>query len=152
MLVLALPWWEFIVRAVAVFGCLLLLVRLSGKRTIGQFTPFDLLVVVLLSESVSNALSGGDTSVTGGLISAATLIALNFGLAWATSHDERVARVVDGRAVLLGRNGRIYEQTLKRERISKADLQEALREHDCALKDMRCAFLESDGGISIMKR
>ena len=56
---LSLPWWELTLRALAVYAALLLLMRLSGRRTVGQFTPFDLLVVMLLSESVSNALSGG---------------------------------------------------------------------------------------------
>lgn len=152
MLDLELPWWEFIVRAVAVYAFLLLLVRLSGKRTVGQFTPFDLLVVMLLSEAVSNALSGGDSSVTGGLISAATLIGLNFGLAWITSRSDQLEKAIDGQPVVLARNGKIYAEMLKRERVSVADFHEALREHDCALEDLRCAFLESDGKISVMKR
>lgn len=61
-------WWEPIARAAIVYGVLLLLVRISGRRTVGQFTPFDLLVVMLLSESVSSALSGGESSVTGGCL------------------------------------------------------------------------------------
>jgi len=152
MFELELPWWEFVLRGAAVYAFLLVLVRLSGKRTVGQFTPFDLVVVVLLSESVSNALVGGDQSLAGGLISAATLVVLNSGLAWLTSHSKTAEKVVEGSEVLLGRDGRVYEDILKRERVSRSDFDEALREHDCSLQEMRCAFLESDGKISILKR
>jgi uncharacterized membrane protein YcaP (DUF421 family) len=75
-----LPWWEFVVRGAMIYLALLVMVRMSGRRTISQLTPFDLLVVMLLSESVSNGLSGGDSSVSGGLIIAATLIVLNCGI------------------------------------------------------------------------
>ena len=147
-----LPWWEFVGRGVVIYLVLLLLVRLSGKRTVGQFTPFDLIVVLLLSESVSNALTGGDESIAGGLISAATLVTLNFGLAWLTSHHRGVEELLEGKEVLLGRNGVLYDDVLRRQRVSTADVEKVLRENDCLLKEMRCAFLEADGSISIIKR
>ena len=152
MLDLQLPWWEFVVRGAVVYVTLLVLVRLSGKRTVGQFTPFDLVVVLLLSEAVSESLSGGDTSLVGGLIAAATLIVLNFGLAWVTSRNRRVEALVEGREVLLGRNGTIYEDVCKRNRVSVGDVEKAMREADCLPKEMRCAFLEADGSISIIKK
>jgi uncharacterized membrane protein YcaP (DUF421 family) len=147
-----LPWWEFIARGAMIYLALLVLVRLSGKRTVGQFTPFDLVVVLLLSEAVSNSLSGGDSSVAGGLILATTLIGLNFGLGFLTSRSRRVEEFLEGREVLLGRNGVLYEQVMRRERVSEADVQKVLRENDCLLKEMRCAFLEADGSISVIKR
>ena len=147
-----LAWWEFMVRGAVIYIVLLALVRLSGKRTVGQFTPFDLVVVLLLSEAVSNGLSGGDDSVTGGLIGAATLIVLNFGLGWMTSHSRKVEEVLEGKEVLLGRNGVLYDAVLRRERVSPADVHKVLRENDCLLKEMRCAFLEADGSISVIKR
>ena len=152
MFELELPWWEFIVRGAVIYVALLLLVRLSGKRTVGQFTPFDLVVMLLLSEAVSNGLSGGDESATGGLIAAATLVILNFGLGWLTSHSQKVEELIEGREVLLGRNGVLYEDVMRRARVSPADVQKVLRENDCLLKEMRCAFLEADGSISIIKR
>lgn len=147
-----LPWWEFVVRGAVIYLSLLVLVRLSGKRTVGQFTPFDLVVVLLLSEAVSNGLSGGDESITGGLIAAATLVGLNFGLAWITSRSRRAEELVEGREVLLGRNGVLYEDVMRSQRVSEADVQKVLRENDCLLKEMRCAFLEADGNISVIKR
>ncbi|HYF44055.1 MAG TPA: YetF domain-containing protein [Ramlibacter sp.] len=152
MLDLQLPWWEFIVRGTIVYVTLLVLVRLSGKRTVGQFTPFDLVVVLLLSEAVSDALSGGDESLAGGLIVAATLVVLNVGLAYLTSHSGRAEQFLEGKEVLLGRNGVIYEDVCKRNRISVGDVEKTLRENDCMLKEMRCAFLEADGSISVLKK
>ena len=147
-----LPWWEFIARGAVIYLVLLVLVRLSGKRTVGQFTPFDLVVVLLLSEAVSNGLSGGDNSVTGGLLVAATLIGLNLGLGFLTSRSPRAEELLEGREVLLGRNGVLYEDVMRRQRVSEADVQKVLRENDCLLKEMRCAFLEADGSISVIKR
>jgi len=75
---LAMPWWAFVLRACIVYFILLALIRASGKRTMGQFTPFDMLLVVLLGNAVQNALLGQDTSVGGGLLLATTLLALNW--------------------------------------------------------------------------
>jgi uncharacterized membrane protein YcaP (DUF421 family) len=147
-----LPWWEFVARGAVIYLGLLVLVRISGKRTVGQFTPFDLVVVLLLSEAVSNSLSGGDSSVTGGLIIASTLICLNLGLGFLTSRSRRAEELLEGREVLLGRDGVLYHDVMRRQRVSEADVQKVLRENDCLLKEMRCAFLEADGTISVIKR
>lgn len=152
MLDMHLPWWEFVVRATAVYGLLLVMVRLTGKRTVGQFTPFDLLVVMLLSESVSNALSGGDMSLLGGLVGAATLVGLDVLLSVATARSPRAEALVQGQAVLVGRDGQLWRSVLARERVSVADVERALRAADCELQDMRLAVLEADGNISILRR
>jgi uncharacterized membrane protein YcaP (DUF421 family) len=149
---LSLPWWEFITRGVIVYCALLVLVRVSGKRTVGQFTPFDLLVVMLLSESVSNSLSGGDDSVAGGLLIACTLIALNILMAWLSSRNRKLAAVIDGESVLLGRNGRVYPEVLKKCHIAERDVQQALREADVELEKARCIFLEADGSITVLEQ
>ncbi|MHA4866387.1 DUF421 domain-containing protein [Duganella sp. PWIR1] len=149
---LSLPWWEFILCGVIVYCVLLVLVRVSGKRTVGQFTPFDLLVVMLLSEAVSNSLSGGDDSVAGGLLIACTLIALNMALAWLSSHSRKLAKIIDGESVLLGRNDRIYYDMLKKCRVAESDVQQALREADVELPDARCIFLEADGKITVLEK
>ncbi|MET0858505.1 MAG: YetF domain-containing protein [Telluria sp.] len=146
-----LPWWEFIVRGAVVYIVLLVMVRVSGRRTVGQFTPFDLLVVMLLSEAVSNSLSGGDDSLVGGLIIAATLIVLNMVVALASSRSRKISDLVDGTAVLLGRDGKFFDKVVKEVRLGPSDLEEALREADCSLEEMQCAFLEADGAITIMK-
>lgn len=152
MLDINMPWWEFVVRGAIVYFVLLVIVRLSGKRTVGQFTPFDLLVVMLLSEGVSNSLTGGDESLVGGLLVAATLIALNITVAYVTAHNRRMADLVDGTPVLIGRDGKIFADLLRKVRVGMVDVEQALRESDCELANMKCAFLESDGTISIMKK
>ena len=146
-----LPWWEFIVRGLAVYLLLLVMVRLSGRRTVGQFTPFDLLVVMLLSEAVSNSLTGGDDSLAGGLIAAATLVAINSFIAVLSSRSQSLEKLIDGSAILIGRDGVFFDKIVRNCRLSQADLEEALREHDCPRPEMRCAFLEADGEITILR-
>lgn len=152
MLDMQLPWWEFAVRGAAVYFALLVMVRISGKRTVGQFTPFDLLVVMLLSEAVSNSLTGADDSLAGGLIVAITLVAINSVIAIVTSRSKKIATIVDGSAVLLGRDGKIFDDVRKASRVSEADIQQALHEASCKLEDVQCIFLESDGSISVLEK
>jgi uncharacterized membrane protein YcaP (DUF421 family) len=146
------PWWEFIVRAAVVYVALLVMVRLTGKRTVGQFTPFDLIVVMMLSEATSGAINAGDESLPGGLIAAATLIGLNVLFAVVTARSARADAMVQGDPVLIGRDGVIYKDVLKRARVPEADVEQALREHDCDIENMRMAVLEADGKISVIKR
>jgi uncharacterized membrane protein YcaP (DUF421 family) len=149
---LSLPWWELVVRAALIYVALLLFVRMSGKRTVGQFTPFDLLVVMLTSEAVSNSLHGGEESVFGGLIVAATLVGLNMLASFATSRSEKMEHLLEGVPVLLGKDGQAFDGALRRHRVSQGDMQKALRESDCDLSEMASAILEPDGTISIAKR
>ena len=152
MLDLELPWWEFIVRGAVVFCMLLLMVRISGRRTVGQFTPFDLLIVMLLSEAVSGSLTGGDESLAGGLVIAATLVALNMSAAYLSSRSQKMSDLLDGSPVLLGRDGEIFDKVLKKTRLSDSEVNEALRENDCTLEEMACMFLEADGTITVQKK
>ena len=139
-------------RGTIVYLVLLVMLRVSGRRTVGQFTPFDLLVVMLLSESVSNSLTGGDDSLLGGMIVAAVLVALNMLMAFLSSHSERMSKILDGTAVLLGRDGQFFEDVIKRCRLSDEEIQEAMRESDCKLSEMEYAFLEADGRITLQKK
>lgn len=152
MLEMNLPWWEFIVRGAVVFCILLLMVRLSGRRTVGQFTPFDLLVVMLLSEAVSGSLNAGDESLVGGLIVAATLVALNVSAAYLSSHSKTMSDMLDGSPVLLGRDGKIFPKVLKQCRLSETEVKEALHENDCTMDEMHYMFLEADGNITVQKK
>jgi len=152
MFVMTQDWWQPVARAAIVYAVLLVLVRLSGKRTVGQFTPFDLLVVMLLGESVSNALTGGDQSVPAGLLGAVTLIALAGITGLVSSRSRRLEHVLQGSAVLIGRDGKAFPDVLRRHRISETELDEALRESDCTLAEMQLAVLEADGRISILKK
>lgn len=153
MLQLAMPWWEFVLRAVVVYFMLLAMLRMSGKRTVGQFTPFDLVVVVLLGSAVQNALLGEDSSLLGGLLLAATLIACNWVVGYASARSRRVEKLVEGSPVLLARDGVLFEPVLRAQNISRKDLEEALR--DNGLPDITGAALvtlEVDGTITVVPR
>ena len=150
---LSMPWWEFMLRAVAVYGVLLTLIRLSGKRTMGQFTPFDMMLIVLLGTAVQNSLIGDDTSLGGGLLLAAVLIAINWCVAYVTSRSQRAERLVEGVPVVLARDGQLFHSVLRRELVSEDDFNEALRQNgQMTLTNVRIALLETNGSISVVQR
>lgn len=152
MFELNLPWWEFVLRGAIVYLVLLAIVRISGKRTIGQFTPFDLLVVVLLSEAVGGSMVGGDESVLGGLIVAVTLLSLNVAISYTASRNQRLEEMLEGCEVLLGRNGRLFEDVMKHHRIGKNEIDRVLHANDMSLDEMELLILETDGSINATKK
>jgi len=93
---LAVPWWGIVLRAVIVYAFLLGLLRVTGKRQVGQLSPFDLVLLLVLSNAVQNSMNAGDNSLVGGLISAATLVALNHLIGVATYRSKRMERVIEG--------------------------------------------------------
>ncbi|MFC6840581.1 DUF421 domain-containing protein [Xanthomonas theicola] len=148
---LSMPWWEFILRAVLVYVAVLTMVRVSGKRAMGQLTPFDMLLIVLLGNAVQNALLGKDTSLGGGLLLAATLIALNFGVGLVASRSRRIERLIEGEPVVLARDGHVFGQVLRRELVSNADFEAAMRQQGCpGIDNLRLALLETNGHITIL--
>lgn len=149
---MSLPWWEFIARGVIVYVVLMVMMRISGRRTIGQFTPFDLLIVMLLSEAVSGSLHGGDEGVSGGLIVAATLVALNIVTSTITANSRKAADVIEGTPVLLGRNGQLFKEVVKKCKLSEQEVEEILRQNDVELHDTETIFLEPDGEITVQKK
>ncbi len=150
---LAVPWWVFVLRAIVVYAVLMVLIRLSGKRTMGQFTPFDMLLIVLLGNAVQNSLLGKDTSLGGGLLLAVTLVAINWCVAYVTARSRRIEKIVEGVPVVLARDGELFRSVLRRELISEQDFNEVLRQNgELELSDVRVALLETNGKISIVKR
>ena len=144
---------EHIVRGVLVYVFLFVLLRLVGKKHVGELAPFDLLVLLILSETVQNSLVGDDTSLIGGLISAATLLILAYGISILTFSSKRLERAIEGTPKILIRHGHRRAAELQRQRITKAELLEALRNHGCAnITDVRVAILENDGTITVIKR
>ncbi|MBN6149136.1 DUF421 domain-containing protein [Xanthomonas sp. AmX2] len=147
---LSMPWWEFVLRAVVVYVMVLTMVRVSGKRAMGQLTPFDMLLIVLLGNAVQNALLGEDTSLGGGLLLAATLIALNFAVGLLTSRSERLERLIEGEPIVLARDGHVFRDVLRRELVSRADFEAAMRQQGCpGIDNVRLALLETNGHITI---
>jgi uncharacterized membrane protein YcaP (DUF421 family) len=149
---LATPWLEIVARCAIVYAAVLVGLRLSGKREIGQMTPFDLVLVLLIANAVQNAMIGNDNSLAGGLVAAAALIVLNFSVGRAARRWMPLGRLVKGHASVLVNRGVIVEDHLRREGIARDELMAALREHGAgSLDDVRLAVLEVDGSISVLK-
>jgi uncharacterized membrane protein YcaP (DUF421 family) len=143
--------WSIVARTLIVYAALLAGLRLAGKRELGQMTPFDLVVILLIANAVQNAMVGPDTSVTGGLIAAAVLVTANYGVAVARERLPWLKRAVEGTPTLLINDGRFVEEHLRQEGLSEDDVLMAIREHGVAdVKDVRIAVLETDGSISIV--
>lgn len=147
---LSLPWWEFILRAVVVYTFLLFALRMTGRRQIGQLSPFDLILLLIISNAVQNSMNGGDNSLLGGLISALALVLLNYSASWLTYRSKSASRIIEGQAELLIHNGVIFEKTLEEEKITRHDLNAAIRKAGCAtVAEVHFAILETNGAITV---
>src|SRR4051795_10057486 len=124
---LGVPTGEKVLRTVAVYAALALLLRVAGKRNLAQLNSFDLVVVLLLSNVVQNALIGPDNSLTGGLLAAAVLLGTNALVVRAVSRSDRAVRLFEGQDVPLVRDGRFLDRSLRREGLRRADVEAALR-------------------------
>ncbi len=150
---LAAPWWMFVLRAGVVYLFLLALLRISGKRQVGQLAPFDLVLLLVLSNAVQNSMNAGDNSLLGGLISATALVALNYGVGYLTARNRLVERIVDGRPEVLIRDGQLFEQVMQRAQLSHHELHSALRQAGCCeVEEVSLAILEINGAISVIQR
>ncbi|QNN47922.1 DUF421 domain-containing protein [Thermomonas brevis] len=150
---LSAPWWVFVLRATAVYVLVMLLVRVSGKRAVGQFTPFDLVLLILIGNAVQNGINGGDNSLTGAAIMAVTLIVLNYTVALLTSRSRRAERLLEGVPVVLARDGKVFDRVLRRELVSSEDFAEALRSNQIEdIGEVRLALLETNGHITVIAR
>jgi uncharacterized membrane protein YcaP (DUF421 family) len=140
------------VRTAVIYAVVLVGVRLSGKREVGQMTPFDLTLLLLISNAVQNAMTGPDTSLLGGVIAASTLLVLNYLIAEISGGNRRFRKFVQGQPSLLVHDGQIIAAHMAKEHVSMDELQRALREHGIAsYHDVALAVLEVDGSISCLK-
>lgn len=143
---------EIAVRCLIVYLAVLAGLRLTGKREVGQMTPFDLVLVLLIANAVQNAMVGPDNSLAGGLIAAAVLFAVNFAVGRFSRRYRPLSRLLRGHATILVNRGIVQEWNLKREGIEHEDLMAALREHGIgSYDDVRLAVLEVDGSISVLR-
>lgn len=146
-------WAEKIIRPVLVSVALLLAFRFLSKRDLTQNTTFDLLIVLLLSNIVQNALIGDDNSVLGSLAGAGTLLLLSTGLNRLTAKSIKARRVLEGMPILLVHNGTTLEENMAKNAVSRPDLNAGLRgQNMITLEDVRYAFLELDGTISVIRK
>jgi uncharacterized membrane protein YcaP (DUF421 family) len=147
---LTVPWWEFVVRGVAVYFFLLAMLRMTGTRQVGQLAPIDLILLLILSNAVQNSMNAGDNSLLGGLISATTLIMLNWLVSYASFHLPWVENAIEGTPLELVRNGKVAQDVLDREKITQAELETALRlAGSFDIAKVRRATLETNGHVSV---
>jgi uncharacterized membrane protein YcaP (DUF421 family) len=140
--------WEKVVRTVAVYLVLAVLIRLAGKRDLAQLNAFDLVVVLLLSNVVQNAVIGPDNSLLGGTIGAAVLIGVNAFVVRLARREERVARLLEGTPTTLARDGAWDDEALRREGLRKADAEAALRRQNAnSVGDVQEVSIEPGGAI-----
>jgi uncharacterized membrane protein YcaP (DUF421 family) len=149
LFVSGIPLAEKVLRTVLVYGFLILLLRLAGKRTLGQITSFDLVVLLLLSNTVQNAIIGNDNSLVGGLVGAVVLIGTNFIVVRLLYHHKKAERVIEGSSCVLVHHGKVDESNMKRQLITRSELDAAARKQGIAhLSDVRVARLETGGSIT----
>ena len=145
------PLPEIVVRVTIVYATLVLLLRLAGRREVGQLTPLDLLGMLLLSETVSPVFTGQDPSLTAGLTAAATLLALAALVGRLSYRSRRFERWIEGRPVALIDHGRVERDACEQHRISDQELASALRKRGVVTPgEVRLAMLEPDGTISVI--
>ena len=149
----SVPWWEFVLRGVIVYVFLLVFLRLTGKRQTGQFAPFDLVLLLILSNAVQNSMNAGDNSLVGGLISATTLIVCHVLLAQLTFRFRRLEHLIDGTPQVLVRDGQVNSALMRKELLSTDDLEAALRAGGCLhLHEVERATIETNGQITVVLR
>jgi uncharacterized membrane protein YcaP (DUF421 family) len=153
MFIPGVPLAEKLLRTIGVYVFLLLGLRLAGKRELGQLNPFDLVVLLVLSNTVQNAIIGNDNSLLGGLIGAAFLLCLNYGVVRFLYRHPILDRIIEGDAEVLVRDGKIQQHRLARELITKTQLEAAARrqgiEHLAQVKSCR---LETGGALTFVSR
>ena len=150
---MAQPWWEFVLRALVVYGFLLITLRLTGKRQVGQLAPFDLVLLLVLSNAVQNSMNAGDNTVAAGFILVLTLLAVNGFMGWITWRSKRAEILVEGRPQILVHNGVPDEVLLATERITRHELMAAVRQAGLSdLADVRVAILETNGRINVIAK
>ncbi len=144
---------EIALRTAIIYFAVLLGLRLTGKREVGQMTTFDLVLLILIANAVQNAMTGPDNSVSGGIVAAGTLLVLNYLLSRLVFRNRRLRRLVVGTPTILVQDGQLIQKNLKSENITPDELLQALREHGVPSPQVvGLAVLEIDGSISVLRK
>jgi len=150
---MSFPYWLFIIRAAVVYVAIIVLLRLGGKRQVGQMGAGEFVAILLISNAVQNSMNGGDNSITGGLILSIVIIALSLLVAYVTFKSKKAEYLIQGTTTLLVHNGKPIEKNLAKEFLSIHELKAVLRRQGIDdLKEVHIAILESSGFISVVKQ
>ena len=144
---------ELVLRSVLVYVLFLVALRLSGKRELGQFTIFDLALVLLAANALQPAITGPDASLTAAAIIVVTLFMLNAIVAYARKRSKLARRILDFAPTTIAANGKWLQAALEKEGLDPEDLEAALREHGLdSISQVKIAVLEHDGSVSIVPK
>jgi len=147
---MTVPWWELVIRGAVVYVFLIALLRITGKRQIGQLSPLDLVLLLILSNAVQNSMNAGDNSLIGGLISAATLVALNYLIEYAAVKSKKLEGIIEGRPQVIIHEGKLFEDVIRNAKITQMEVESTLRESGFFdMKDVKLAILENNGKVSV---
>ena len=144
---------EIILRTAIVYLFLVLILRVTGKREVGQMSILELIVILIISDAVQNSMVGENTTVWGGLVAVLTLLGLDAVLRTLTGRSKRLRRAIEGEPRLLVRDGRLLTRALREERLEPADVRAAIRAQGLErVEDVHIAVLETDGSISVIPK
>jgi uncharacterized membrane protein YcaP (DUF421 family) len=150
---LGIPWSHLVLRAVIIYVVFFIGLRLFGKRELGQFTTFDLVLVLLVANALQPAITGPDNSVTGGAIIVAILLVFNRGVAMLRNWWPWFDHLIEPPPTVVVQDGTVIKESLEKEGLSVDDVEMAIREHGVdKLRDVKVAVLENDGSISVVTK
>ena len=152
MLHFGIPPWELVLRSVAIYVALLVALRLFGKREVGQFTLYDLVLVLLVANAVQPAVTGPDNSLSGGIVIILTLVVVNFGVS-RLDRNPRLQWLFEAAPSVIVRDGKYLADQMRRQGVDEQEVETAMREHGVDdLRTVKLAILEPDGSISIVPK
>lgn len=150
---LSFPVWQFVIRGTVIYIFALVLIRLSGKREIGQMGAGEFVAILLVSNAVQNAMNGGDNSITGGLVLATVIIGLSVLIAYVSSRSPVADRIIRGQATVLIRDGKLVEGNVRRQFLSREEIQSAIEDQGADdISQVDLAVLESNGKVVVRKK
>lgn len=150
MLDISVPWWELVVRGLVIYLFLIILLRVTGKRQIGQLSPFDLVLLLILSNAVQNSMNAGDNSLIGGMISATTLIAINYLVGLTVFKNKKLEAILEGRPQVIIHQGKLFDEVMNDAKLTRQELDSTLRQSGYfSIKDVKLAILENNGTVTV---
>jgi uncharacterized membrane protein YcaP (DUF421 family) len=144
---------EVALRTVIIYAVVIVGIRLTGKREVGQMASFELVLILLLANAVQNAMTGPDTSLTGGVVGALTLLIANAIVTRVSSRSSKLRKAIEGTPTVIILKGNVIKKNMEKEHIANEELEQALREHGVSTTaDVGIAVLEVDGSISVLRK
>ena len=147
---ISVPWWELVIRGLIVYLFLIGLLRLTGKRQIGEFSPLDLILLLILSNAVQNSMSAGDNSLVGGLISATTLVGINYLVNLLMFKSKKFEAVLEGNSQVIISHGKVCDEVMNDAKLTRLELDSTLRLAGYfEISKVKLAILENNGRVSV---